>query len=210
MRKECVEQVAALLRDKHIIGDVLDVGGAGTIYQQEQGYDFPKLFAEYNVAYNIADIKSAPGVDWVVDFTNGKLPRKFRNIICTNMLEHTKDPVAVIKNLWLHIREGGVMLVSVPDVYGVHNESDYFRFTELGLKMLLEKWEIIEVGRWGSKESGDLEHFVVCKKPINSRGQCKPHEVEKTRWGFELTGEVKKKQIWDKEKKVHVMIEGDK
>jgi hypothetical protein len=59
---------------------------------------------------------------------------------------------------------GGIIIVTVPDIYGVHCGEDYYRFTENGLKVICNKFATIEFGSFGSAENRDLEHYFVGKK----------------------------------------------
>lgn len=53
---------------------------------------------------------------------------------CMEVLEHTTDPLQVLKNIHNNLKVGGVLHLSVPFLYPEHGEEDYLRFTRHGLK----------------------------------------------------------------------------
>lgn len=58
---------------------------------------------------------------------------------CIEVLEHTTDPLAVLKNIHYNLKTEGKLYLSVPFLYPEHGEEDYLRFTSMGLKYYLEK-----------------------------------------------------------------------
>jgi len=63
----------------------------------------------------------------------------FDSIICTEVLEHTLDDRKVMSNINKVIKTGGVLLISVPFTYVLHEEPhDYRRYTYYGLSQLLK------------------------------------------------------------------------
>lgn len=64
----------------------------------------------------------------------------FDIIICTQVLEHVQEPQRVLKELFRTLKRGGVVLISAPQGWGVHQAPhDYFRFTCYALSYLLEQ-----------------------------------------------------------------------
>jgi SAM-dependent methyltransferase len=59
--------------------------------------------------------------------------------LCTQVLEHTRRPGALLADIARVLRADGTLLVTVP-LYWPHHEEphDYFRFTRYGLRHLLE------------------------------------------------------------------------
>jgi SAM-dependent methyltransferase len=64
----------------------------------------------------------------------------FDIIICTQVLEHVREPQRVLDELSRILKRGGVVLISAPQGWGVHQAPhDYFRFTCYALSYLLEQ-----------------------------------------------------------------------
>ena len=62
----------------------------------------------------------------------------FDTIICTQVLEHVKKPQLVLNELFRVLKPGGVVCISAPQGWGVHQAPhDYFRFTCYALSYLL-------------------------------------------------------------------------
>jgi len=72
-----------------------------------------------------------------------KIPFKdevFDSIICTEVLEHHKEPSIALKEIRRVLKKKGILYITVPMSWCLHYEpSDYYRFTKYGLKYLLEK-----------------------------------------------------------------------
>ena len=64
----------------------------------------------------------------------------FDAVLCTQVLEHVKEPADVIREIYRVLKPGGVLYLSAPQGWGVHQAPhDYFRFTCFGLDHLIEK-----------------------------------------------------------------------
>jgi SAM-dependent methyltransferase len=58
----------------------------------------------------------------------------YDGVICTQVLEHVREPVAVLAELHRVMRPGGVLWLSAPFFYEEHEAPyDYFRYTRYGL-----------------------------------------------------------------------------
>jgi len=63
----------------------------------------------------------------------------FDIIICTQVLEHVKEPRKIVEELFRSLNRGGVVCITAPQGWGVHQPPhDYFRFTRYALSYLLE------------------------------------------------------------------------
>ncbi len=72
---------------------------------------------------------------------------------CLEVLEHTLDPQTVISNIWLSLHNNGKLYLSVPFMFPIHAEEDYWRFTEYGLRYLLRRFKNVEIKSF-ENESG--------------------------------------------------------
>ncbi|PWG74541.1 SAM-dependent methyltransferase, partial [Enterococcus hirae] len=63
----------------------------------------------------------------------------FDTVLCTQVLEHVRDPKKALQELPRVLRPGGVLILSAPHLSMVHDAPhDYFRYTGFGLAELLD------------------------------------------------------------------------
>jgi len=104
------------------------------------------------------DLVPCPGVRVVGDahglpFADGV----FHGVICQAVLEHTRRPESVVKEIGRVLRPRGLVYVETPFMQGYHpTPRDYYRFTEEGLAELLSGFERVDSG--------------VCTGPSSSLG----------------------------------------
>lgn len=61
-------------------------------------------------------------------------------ILCTQVIEHLSQPDSALKECYRTLKNGAYIFLTCPQAYPIHDkENDYFRFTALGIKYLLEK-----------------------------------------------------------------------
>jgi SAM-dependent methyltransferase len=75
-------------------------------------------------------------------------PNSFDVVICTQVLEHVREPQIVLNEFFRIAKEGGSIYISAPQGWGVHQAPyDFFRYTHFGLRYLLEKsgFEMISI-----------------------------------------------------------------
>ena len=105
---------------------VLDVGG---LKHKKRG-QFDIRHYDQRVVY--ANLQSGKQPDVQADAAN--LPFRsssFDAVICAELLEHVRDPVAVLAEMHRVVRTQGIVLATVPFLYQVHGDpSDYGRYTE--------------------------------------------------------------------------------
>lgn len=122
--------------ERHATGQrVLDLGSGGSSY----GKFFPNRVC--------VDIDPLRKPDIVADAQN--LPfgdGEFSFVLCTEMLEHVKNPFDVEKEIGRVTSQGGTLVLSTRFVYPLHDTPhDYWRFTKYGLRELFKNWEIVEL-----------------------------------------------------------------
>jgi 2-polyprenyl-3-methyl-5-hydroxy-6-metoxy-1,4-benzoquinol methylase len=57
---------------------------------------------------------------------------------CLEVLEHVKSPEVLLQNIYRSLKPGGTLYLSAPFLYPKHGNSDYWRFTDQGIKEILE------------------------------------------------------------------------
>jgi SAM-dependent methyltransferase len=89
------------------------------------------------------DIENRGGVpDEIIADVNEGIPLPDATadlVLCTETLEHTKRPHAVVFELWRITKSGGMVLLTIPMVWPVHEAPyDFFRYTNYGLEYLFK------------------------------------------------------------------------
>lgn len=85
--------------------------------------------------WNYSRIDAAGNVDRLPFVSN-----IFDVVICTQVLEHVREPQLVINEIFRTLKTGGIICLTAPQGWGVHQAPhDYFRFTCYGLSYMLEK-----------------------------------------------------------------------
>ena len=76
----------------------------------------------------------------------------FDSLVCTEVLEHTPDPLVALGEMWRVSKEGATLLITVPLSEQLHEEPyDFYRFTHYGLEYLLKTsgWRILRLRERG-------------------------------------------------------------
>jgi len=126
---------------------VLDLGSAKSPYSKW----FPNRIS--------VDIDERSGADIIADAQNVPLSSESQNfILCTEMLEHVKNPEKVVQEIYRLLKPGGVIVLTTRFVYGLHETpNDYFRYTKYGLKFLFKEFDIIDI----KEDSVNFETIAV-------------------------------------------------
>jgi len=119
---------------------VLDFGCGNKPY-----YPF---FHNHCADYVGIDVVSGLVVDYVynerVDFPDDH----FDLVICTQVLEHTRDPHKVSSEIWRMLKRGGRAFVLAPFCWHYHPwPNDYWRFSKEGLTVLFEDFKECRIER---------------------------------------------------------------
>lgn len=94
-------------------------------------------------------------------------------VICEQVLEHVSDPLRAVRNLRGLCEPGGRVIVSTPFLIRVHELPeyglrDYWRFTPLGLRTLLEcgGLKVESVDSWGNRQAvtGNLHRWSAHRR----------------------------------------------
>lgn len=127
-------------------GVVVDIGGKR---ENKRGSFEPPSHQARAWWYVNLDLTTKPNV--YADA--GKIPLKGQSVdcvICTEVLEHLSRPERCVGEMHRLLRDGGVVLASVPFLYPVHADPfDYQRFSEDGLRNLFKDFKTVDVYRMG-------------------------------------------------------------
>lgn len=87
------------------------------------------------------DMQPGAGVDLVANISD-LLPQfrgRFTGVLCSEVLEHVRTPWSALENLRDVLVPGGAIVITTLTSFPLHGfPDDYFRFTESGLRALLE------------------------------------------------------------------------
>lgn len=118
-----------------------------------------------------ADIDSNSGANYIIDICKNNerdIPTStFDLIVCTEVLEHTLNPFLAIKEIYRLLKKGGVLLMSTPFDFRIHGPlPDCWRFTEHGIRVLLEDFEILQIKALENEDRFlmPLHYTTVAKK----------------------------------------------
>ena len=120
---------------------VLNVGAGGTV----ETY----LKTKFNFVRSIdVDVNREP--DQVIDVCDIDQLKDLTftpQLICMfEVLEHTKNPINAIQNLYEIIDENSYVMLSTPFIFHIHDEPyDFFRFTKYGLEILFQNFKEVVI-----------------------------------------------------------------
>ncbi|MGQ4648727.1 methyltransferase domain-containing protein [Lyngbya aestuarii] len=120
---------------------VIDFGGSA---RQDS-----KLFAEKQ--YVTCDYDSSTKPDIVADICNLHMiaDATYEGAICCAVLEHVYNPFLAVKEIFRILKDEAVLFGYVPFLYSYHAKpghyQDYYRFTEDGVRYLLQEFESLEI-----------------------------------------------------------------
>ncbi|WP_228126529.1 class I SAM-dependent methyltransferase [Candidatus Marinarcus aquaticus] len=139
----------SILKASHYVkGKCLDIGAGQAPYKKyleekcteyiisDSSLTHKEMFKASDVQFVNAEATSLPFASETMD-----------TVILTQVLEHVFDYQDVIIEAKRVLKKEGILLLSVPFIYQAHAQPyDFFRFSEFGLKTLLEKngFEVIE------------------------------------------------------------------
>jgi SAM-dependent methyltransferase len=128
-----LRRAASTLRSEHTI---LDVGSGLAPYRE--------LFS--HTSYVTCDWDQSiysPEVPPDIVSSADNIPvedQSFDAVLCTEVLEHVPAPWEVLNEFHRIIRPGGAVWITVPFAWPLHEQPhDYYRYTQFGLRYLLEK-----------------------------------------------------------------------
>ncbi|HJR58826.1 MAG TPA: class I SAM-dependent methyltransferase [Vicinamibacterales bacterium] len=116
-------------------GRTLDIGAQNGPYA---GF-FPNRIA--------LEIRPGPGVQIIGDAQAlGVADGVFDVVLCTEVLEHLREPQRAIDEMFRVLKPGGTLLLTTRFLFPIHDApNDYFRFTKYGLRHLLRNFDILEL-----------------------------------------------------------------
>lgn len=142
------DKLIPILR-KEKCGSVLDVGSKDARYKK---YMSCSLFKSLDIE---------KGCDIQADIQDYKSEEKYDTITCFQVLEHVEHPQLAVDSMYDLLDDKGVLVLSVPLIFQVHAEQDYWRFTEQALRLLCKNFKTVKIIAYGNflSASWGLFHF---------------------------------------------------
>ena len=94
------------------------------------------------------DISDDDDVDWIASIDSLPVADEcVDGVICAQVLEHCRDPKAIVDECYRVIKPGGYMYLAMPFILELHlSPDDYYRWTLSGLRELCSDWSIVDCG----------------------------------------------------------------
>jgi SAM-dependent methyltransferase len=131
-------------------GDLLDVGCGEMPYRS---------FLPRSVRYTGIDVPQASafsmhGNEEVVPFDGFSIPfpdASFDTLLCTEVLEHSPEPAALIKEMERVLKPGGILIATVPFSARVHYAPyDFHRFSKYALDIMFRSFTDVHIQERGN------------------------------------------------------------
>ena len=93
---------------------------------------------------------------------------KYDYVVCTEVLEHTRQPFDAVDNIFKILKPGGLAFITTPFNFRIHGPlPDCWRFTEHGLRELFKKFIILEIEALEAKDRFlmPIQYTLVARKP---------------------------------------------
>ena len=138
-----------------------------------QDHKGARPFFSPEIKIETLDIDPASGATFVADLCNcaGYVGvDRYDFIVCTEVLEHTRQPFDAVSNIYKMLKQGGLAFVTTPFNFRIHGPlPDCWRFTEHGLRELFKHFEIIELQglECESRFLMPIHYTLVVRKPIS-------------------------------------------
>ena len=114
-----------------------------------QDHKGAKPFLREGVEYHTLDIDPKSGAAYIADLCNCAPIVGYNSydfVVCTEVLEHTRQPFDAVNSIHSILKAGGLAFVSTPFNFRIHGPlPDCWRFTEHGLRELFRAFEILEL-----------------------------------------------------------------
>lgn len=101
----------------------------------------------------------------IVEFDGTTIPfadASYDHVLCTEVLEHAEDPVALVAEMRRVLRLGGTLVATVPFAARVHHAPhDYHRFTRFRLAQMFSSFDGVTIEERGDDLAVIANKFIV-------------------------------------------------
>lgn len=136
-----------------------------------QAHKGARPFFEDNVQIETLDIDAASGATHIANLCDlSQMPgiNRYDFVVCTEVLEHTRQPFHAVSNIYSMLKKGGYAFVTTPFNFRIHGPlPDCWRFTEHGLRELFKDFDITELEAMETKNRFlmPIQYTLVARKP---------------------------------------------
>lgn len=144
------------------LGPRLDIGSGQGEYRQ--------LLADTKGPVLELDRFGGPHVDVIGDAHHLPVRNGVTGLtVLAEVLEHLADPAVAVQECYRVLRSGGMLIITTPQYWHVHGHpSDYYRFTDAGLRHLCERAGFSVIDCW-SRGGPILIIFHVIRVNLSER-----------------------------------------
>jgi SAM-dependent methyltransferase len=152
-----------------IHGRVLDVGCGDMPFRSMLPGDATYVGIDVAIA---EDFGMAQSKD-IVNFDGRLIPfpdASFDCVLCTEVLEHAEDPVALLDEMKRVLCPGGVLIATVPFAARVHHAPhDFHRFTHFRLRKMLSEFASVEINERGDDLAVIANKLIVVAARLSKK-----------------------------------------
>jgi SAM-dependent methyltransferase len=126
------------------------------------------------------DIRRGTGVDLLTDAHALALAdASFDVVLCTEVLEHLREPQRAIDEMHRVLKPGGSLLLTTRFLFPIHDAPhDYYRFTKYGLQHLLRRFEILEL----NEETTTMGTLAVLVQRVGMQTETRTRALSRGLW----------------------------
>lgn len=113
-----------------------------------------KRFAQTETDYVLSNISNEPGCLYLDAMDMTLKDQSVDGFVSVASLEHMPDPCLALREVYRTLKPGGKLLLVVPFMYPFHAApSDFFRFTDRGVAVMLNRFRILHAEAMGNRFS---------------------------------------------------------
>lgn len=126
-----------------------------------------------NAKVETMDINPDSGADYIADLCNRSAnspeSEKFDVIICTEVLEHTRNPFKAVDEIYRMLKYGGWAYITTPFNFRIHGPSpDMWRFTRFALAELFKDFKEVAIDEFPTIDRPNMPiAYSVMARKIN-------------------------------------------
>lgn len=156
---------------KHVASRYTQSSSALLLDIAPQDHEGARPFFSAGVVIETLDIDPDSGCTHIGDICQRNAflaDESYDFVVCTEVLEHTRQPFGAVDEIRRVLKPGGLVFVSTPFNFRIHGPlPDCWRFTEHGLRVLLDRFEIVELNSIETPERPlmPIHYTVVARKP---------------------------------------------